>query len=729
MKGSFARNRFHPLVIAISAVSANVTYAEEISEAQTLPTIVVNAVDQEQETYTVKKTKTSLPIASSIREIPQSVSVISQQQIEDQGINNLFEIAENVTGVSALRIETNRGNLSARGFGIDNYQIDGVPTTYSTQWSSGEIFANTALLEHVEVVRGATGLMTGPGNPSAAINMVRKRATSKEFTGNVGVSAGSWNNYRTTADLANRLNASGSLRGRAVVQYSQGDSYIDLYENQNLTLLFAGEADLTDNTTLSAGVSYQQDDPRSPMWGGLPVFYSDGTRAIYDWSKSKTSSPSWTRWKTEYTNYFADLTHSFNDNWSTKLSYSRGDRDGHSKLFYLSGSPNKETGLGLSASASSYLTNTTQDDLSLSINGDFNWFGREHNLAFGYIYSKQDWKSDAQDADYGCGQYCAPTPGSFYDWNGSYPAPNQWKEPTFYENSETKQQAFYGVTRLSLLEPLKLVLGGRVSDYRKSGVGVWTAAYDREFKNEFTPYAGLIYDINKNFSAYVSYTSIFQPQNAKDFNGNYLDPIEGNNTEVGLKSEWFDGRLNSTLSIYQIKQDNLAQVAGSHGADKNNEVYYRAADGTESKGFEVEVTGSITPNWKITTGYSQFKATDATNVDVNPEMPRKTANLFTTYQLPGQWNALTIGGGVNWQDSTYINASARSAPVGANLKVEQGDYALVNLMARYQINSDFSAQLNINNLFDQDYYGIFPAYAQTTWGAPRNATLTLRYKF
>ncbi|EPK7345292.1 TonB-dependent receptor plug domain-containing protein, partial [Acinetobacter baumannii] len=205
-------------------------YAGVEDNVSVLDTIKVQAEkENSKESYTVKKTKTSLPLASTIREIPQSVTVLSQQRIEDQGLTNLFEIAENVTGVSAQRIETNRGNLSARGFGIDNYQIDGVPTTYSTQWSSGEIFTNTALFDHIEVVRGATGLMTGAGNPSAAINMVRKRATSKELTGNIAISGGSWDTYRTTADISNRLNESGSLRGRAVVQYGQGHSYIDLY--------------------------------------------------------------------------------------------------------------------------------------------------------------------------------------------------------------------------------------------------------------------------------------------------------------------------------------------------------------------------------------------------------------------------------------------------------------------------------------------------------------------
>ncbi len=107
-------------------------------------------------------------------------------------MSTLVEVAENVTGVSVNRYETNRGGIYSRGFVVDNYIIDGIPTTYSLPWSSGEIFSSMALYDHIDVVRGATGLTFGAGNPSAAINMVRKRATSTEPTANVEVSAGSW---------------------------------------------------------------------------------------------------------------------------------------------------------------------------------------------------------------------------------------------------------------------------------------------------------------------------------------------------------------------------------------------------------------------------------------------------------------------------------------------------------------------------------------------------------
>ena len=238
----------------------------------------------------------------------------------------------------------------------------------------------------------------------------------------------------------------------------------------------------------------------------------------------------------------------------------------------------------------------------------------------------------------------------------------------------------------------------------------------------------MIYDINQNYSAYASYTSIFQPQDQRDFNNNYLDPIKGNSTEIGLKSSWFDNRLNGSLALFDIKQDNLAQAVGQIQRPNGTlETYYKAAKGAESKGFELEVSGQVTPNWNVTAGYSQYKATDVNDADINTQLPRKLIQTYTSYQLPGKWSDLSIGGGINWQSDTYVIAS--NAPTGANPRIEQGSYALVNLMAKYKINKDFSAQLNVNNVFDKGYYGVFPAYGQITQGAPRNATLTLRYQF
>lgn len=406
----------HPLVLAMAVLLPSVAYAESSTESTAqLPTIKIQAESENlKQAYTVEKSSTALPLNLTLKEIPQSVSVVTQQRMQDQGLTTLVEVAENVTGITVNRYETNRGGLYSRGFVVDNYIIDGIPTTYSLPWSSGEIFSSTAIYDHIEVVRGATGLTTGAGNPSAAINMARKRATSKEPAANIEVSGGSWNNYRVMGDIANSLNDSGSLRGRAVAQYEQGDSFTDLLSKERLTLLLTGEADLTESTLLSAGVSYQEDDPRGPMWGGLPVFFSDGSRTHL--SKSATTTQDWTRWNVKYTNWFADLTQKINDDWNVKLSYAHGKREAESKLFYVSGNPDKTTGLGLSGFAGSYKVNVDQDNITLQTDGVFNLFGRDHKAVVGYQYSNQEFEALGRSGT-------TEAVGSIYDWNASLPEP------------------------------------------------------------------------------------------------------------------------------------------------------------------------------------------------------------------------------------------------------------------------------------------------------------------
>ncbi len=135
------------------------------------------------------------------RDIPQSVTIVSQQRMEDQQLQTLGEVMENTLGISKSQADSDRALYYSRGFQIDNYMVDGIPTYFESRWNLGDALSDMALFERVEVVRGATGLMTGTGNPSAAINMVRKHATSREFKGDVSAEYGSWNKERYVADL------------------------------------------------------------------------------------------------------------------------------------------------------------------------------------------------------------------------------------------------------------------------------------------------------------------------------------------------------------------------------------------------------------------------------------------------------------------------------------------------------------------------------------------------
>ncbi len=678
--------------------------------------------------YTTGRDTTAVPLDLSLRQTPQSVSVVTLQRIEDQRLQTVTDVVNNATGVSVNQYETNRGGFTARGFDIDNLQIDGVPTTWEQSWSGGEVASTLAIYDRVDIVRGATGLMTGAGNPSAAINLVRKHATSKTVTGWAEAGIGRWNERRVMGDVSTPLNSSGSVRARVVGEYTDGNSWVDILHNKSQTVYATVDADLSPSMLLQVGVSHQETEARGPMWGGLPYWYGDGGKT--DWPVSKTTSADWSHWPTRYDDAFANLEYRFDNGWKIRALLDHGDRKADSYLLYLSGIPDRTTGLGLSAYPASYKTQTKQDNVNLMAGGPFELAGRKHEAAFGYMYQKQKFESDSRTPTFD-GSTDFPAVGDFNRWTGaSYPTP-VWGQPTFYEGSQTRQQALYGVARFSLADPLKLIVGARVTYYEKTGGGLYTPDYRLKNEREVTPYAGLVYDVNDTYSVYASYTDIFQPQNYKDFNGNNLDPVTGKSYEAGLKGEYFGGRLNTSLAVFQIKQDNLGQEAGLVDRDGSGplapEVYYRGAQGAKSTGVEFEVSGELARGWNATAGYSQFRAKDAAGVDVNSVYPRRLLRVFTTYRLPDAWSALTVGGGVNWEGRTYTVDP--SAPAGSNGLIEQDSFSLVNLMARYEFSRQLSAQLNVSNAFDKKHFGMFAAYGALTYAAPRSASLTLRYQF
>jgi outer membrane receptor for ferric coprogen and ferric-rhodotorulic acid len=260
--------------------SLHSAFAAETTANKTDDTVVVTGqnnaavTDTAATDYSVPVTTAGTKMALTTRDIPQSVSIISKQRMQDQQLQTLGDVLKNTTGIQESVSDLDRRTYYARGFLIDNYMVDGIPTTFDPRWDLGDSQSDTALFERIEVVRGATGLMTGPGNPSASVNQVRKHADSKEFTGNVSATYGSWNKQRYVADLSTPLNASGSVRGRLITGYQDQNSYVERYGATKKFVYATVDADLTDSTLLSAGYEFQQTNTDSPTWGGMPRWHA-----------------------------------------------------------------------------------------------------------------------------------------------------------------------------------------------------------------------------------------------------------------------------------------------------------------------------------------------------------------------------------------------------------------------------------------------------------------------
>ena len=282
-------------VLALLPMASFAADNDAVQDAHEIPTVQVSdeaeAAVQAERYAPAEPSTSSTGLAMTLRETPQSISVISRAQMDDFGLNNVNDVLDSAPGVTVERVETDRTYYTARGFDIRNFQFDGIglPLPYSNVKGNRD----TALFERVEILRGANGLMSGVGNPSATVNFVRKRPT-EDARGSLGLSYGSWDTYRLDADLSGSLIESGAVRGRLVTAYQDGNSYLDRYEKERGLFYGAVEADLTENTLLTLGFSRQEDKADSPMWGALPLYYLDGEDT--DYSRSTSTSADWSFW-------------------------------------------------------------------------------------------------------------------------------------------------------------------------------------------------------------------------------------------------------------------------------------------------------------------------------------------------------------------------------------------------------------------------------------------------
>ncbi|WP_040555236.1 TonB-dependent siderophore receptor [Rheinheimera sp. A13L] len=701
-----------PVVVAVqlACMVAAVQAADDQAEKEIEKITVVG-------NYTVNENiDTATGLGLSLFETPQSVSVITSQRIIDQGFSGIHEVISQTVGVSAKQLDTTRNTFSARGFDIDKYQIDGVPLAWSLAGDSGETIADVSIYERIEVVRGATGLLTGAGDPSASINLVRKHADSAELTGYVNAGIGRWNNRFITTDLSTGLDSQGDVRVRFVAKKELGDSFMDIPEDDKTVLYGIVDADLTDQTSVSFGSSYQDNDPKGSTWGGLAAWFSDGSQT--NWDRNITSAADWTYWASTNANTFANLVHNFANGWQGKVSYNHTKNTADTQLLYMVGSPDKETGLGLSPWPYKSSGTSQQNSLDLQLKGDYQLLGRSHEFVVGML------KSDQEAETVTFGVLSAETSvGNFYQWNGkSYPEPLWSTTSSVAVDLETEQDGYYAATRFSLTDDLKLIAGGRLSKWERTGVNY---GVPENFGDDsvFVPYAGLMYQLTANHNAYISQTEIFKPQNARVASGAFIDPLEGTNTELGLKSSFLNGAVQTAVAVFKVDQDNLAQPIGTFPpvGGRPAETMYSAAQGVESKGFEVELIGRLTDSWNISAGYSQFKAEDAAGTEVNTDHPRKKLNLFTTYDFVNELEGLVIGGGISWEDEQYSGTAPKI--------LRQDSYSLVSLMARYEVTEQLSVQFNVDNLFDETYYSQIGFFDQYGYGTPRNFTLGATYSF
>lgn len=696
---------------AAGAADAPAAAAPPRDAAPTLETVQVTAnqlgtVTEGSGAYTPGTIATATRLVLSPRQTPQSISVITRQEMDDFALNGIDDVMRVTPGVSIVTYDSERTEYYARGFAVQNFQYDGIPMQRDSAYSAGNTLSDMAIYDRVEVLKGATGLLTGMGDPGATINLVRKKPT-RELAGSATLGAGSWDSYRAEVDVGGPLTASGRVRGRAVAAYQDKHANTDHYQRRNSVFYAVLEADLGDDTLLTLGADDQDSDPQGSSWGGIPLLHSNGQFNVMP--RSFNNGARWSRWRQYSRTGFATLEHRFGEDWVAKLQLNHQINGYDAALGAAAGgTPDPATGEGVSLWLGQYIGKTTSNAADLYVSGRFPWFGREHELVVGGSVARKHWINDGYTPQPGY----AGTVADYRQWNGDIPEPDwQW---LYSDDQVTRESGAYVVGRFDLADPLKLILGSRVANYRTTEI---------DESGVVVPYAGVIYDLDRHFSVYASYTSIFKPQSNQDAQGKVLDPQQGRSYEAGVKGEFYGGRLNASAAVFHLQQDNYPDPTGE--LTPSGGTAYRSLMGVRTKGYELELSGQLLPGWQMQTGYAHKIARQGGD-KVSTLEPEDQFSVHTSYRLGGTLSGWTLGGGARWQSKTF---GMVRHPLLGEIEHRTAPYWLLDAMARYQFDERLSASLNVNNLLDKRYYTIFNVYSTYTWGEPRNVRLAVTYRF
>ncbi|ELQ4818468.1 Fe(3+)-pyochelin receptor FptA [Pseudomonas aeruginosa] len=706
-----ARNRHTPLclglLLALSPLAAAVADARKDGETE-LPDMVISGESTSATQPPGVTTLGKVPLKP--RELPQSASVIDHERLEQQNLFSLDKAMQQATGVTVQPFQLLTTAYYVRGFKVDSFELDGVPALLGNTASSPQ---DMAIYERVEILRGSNGLLHGTGNPAATVNLVRKRP-QREFAASTTLSAGRWDRYRAEVDVGGPLSASGNVRGRAVAAYEDRDYFYDVADQGTRLLYGVTEFDLSPDTLLTVGAQYQHIDSITNM-AGVPMAKDGSNLGL---SRDTYLDVDWDRFKWDTYRAFGSLEQQLGGGWKGKVSAEYQEADSRLRYAGSFGAIEPQTGDGGQLTGAAYKFKSIQRSLDANLNGPVRLFGLTHELLGGVTYAQGETRQDTARF-----LNLPNTPVNVYRWDPHGVPRPQIGQYTSPGTTTTTQKGLYALGRIKLAEPLTLVVGGRESWWDQD-----TPATRFKPGRQFTPYGGLIWDFARDWSWYVSYAEVYQPQaDRQTWNSEPLSPVEGKTYETGIKGELADGRLNLSLAAFRIDLENNPQEDPDHPGPPNNP-FYISGGKVRSQGFELEGTGYLTPYWSLSAGYT-YTSTEYLKDSQNDSgtrystfTPRHLLRLWSNYDLPWQDRRWSVGGGLQAQSDYSVDYRGVS--------MRQGGYALVNMRLGYKIDEHWTAAVNVNNLFDRTYY---QSLSNPNWnnryGEPRSFNVSLRGAF
>ncbi|MEM9809205.1 MAG: TonB-dependent siderophore receptor, partial [Cyanobacteria bacterium P01_D01_bin.56] len=596
-------------VVQLSITGADAPpVADVTSEAQTLQLSVVPVdsvasapaeeplrlvvTGEETSRYVVPAASTATRTDTPLDEIPQSIQVIPEEVLEDQQVIRLNDALRNASGVVSNSLDQRGQRFIIRGFSSSSVLRDGFRQTNGGSGNSG--FQELANIEQIEVLKGPASILSGALEPGGAINLVTKKPLSEPFY-ELGLRAGNRELIEPSIDMSGPLTEDGQLLYRLNALYRNEDYHRDFdVPVERFFIAPVLSWAISDRTDLTVELEYS-DETRPADFGGIPIIGDRVADVPFDRITGEPDDDA----SNEFLRLGYQFEHRFSDKWKARNSfrYISLDNDFVSNVAF---GTNEATGDIFRV----WVQNAQPSDsyeLQTNVVGEFTTGSIEHTLLAGIDLYRREAKNNRRF------DFTPQPPFNLFDpVYGLVSRPDSFNEPPPQETDfRTDNLGIYVQDQVTLSDNLFLLAGLRYDTVTEDVDNLERNTSTSQSSDAFTPRVGLVYQPVENLSLYTSYSTSFSPNSATDRSGDLLEPEEGRQFELGARAELLDGRLTTSLALFNITKQNVAT------ADPDalpGETFAVATGEQRSQGVELDVIGEILPGWDIVANYAYTDA-------------------------------------------------------------------------------------------------------------------------
>lgn len=676
----------------------------ELDATDVIGTANYERADGPVQGYRATRSASATRTDTSIHETAQSISVVSKDAVEDLGATRLQDALDYAGGVGRANNFGGQGltTFTVRGFTTGEFYRNGFPINRGYPNMPD---ANT--IERLEVLRGPATMLYGRGDPGGTFNVVSKQPLP-ESSVTLGSQLNDQGMKRGTLDASGPLDEEGRLAYRLNIVGEGGDTFRDHVETERYGIAPVLTWQATDATKLIFESDFMRNN--APLDRGLTRYAKQtGTASRDSFFGEKDAG------KLHNDNNMAQMRfeHMLNDDWTLGGGFQW--LDGSLKGNAIEANGIADDGRTLGRNFNYRKLEWTDKDTQLNLTGHFDTAGLQHTLLTGIEYEDYDYKSIIQRSSGAVGAY----PIDIFDPVYGQPRPALTRTPT-HDKENLKTYAAFVQDQVALTDKLKVLAGARFERFEHDyetyvpGGKSWQAS-----DNAVTPRIGVTYDLTETLAIYADTARSFKPNTGASRQGGGFEPEKGKSYEMGLKWEALDQQLSVDAAIYQIEKRNVLTT------DPVDSTFSVAAGEVRSRGFDVNVAGNLTPEWRVMGGYAYVDA-EVTKDNVLRSgtrlmnIPKNSFSLLNMYEFQdGTFKGLGLGTGLKYVDER--------AGQTANTAFSMGSYTVVDLLSFYKINDKVRLNLDVKNLFDRDYeegaFGNVYAYP----GAPRTVQIGVSY--